>query len=346
MENIQQVTVHTLKRSVFLILALSVMLSGCNLFNLGGQPATDETPAAEAATPAIPTPATLAPTLDTALSTPTATPTGASGDLAPTPIPPPTEIAPPTVEGEEGGTPAPATPDISGPGISINPALGEPGEVVHVDGDGFGPYAAVTLHWCAPDGPTGPVYWDEMADENGSFEVDLIVPPAAQWPGGAPKEGDMLQLRAKSEKLGDYYYWANFTYVKRFIPAETLVQTYTNTDYGYAIDLPNAWTWSWEEDDTSDVRFLSPSAKGRGFIRVVNTSDMGAAVSAVMAAEATGQSYTTEQKQLGAHTGVEAKAGNGLIVWFISHGGRIYALSFTKDNGEFHAIIASSFRFT
>lgn len=341
------------KRFLLLIASAALILSGCNLFNaLAGQPiAAEASPTPETGNPPPGTPFTLAPTLEQGPVLGTPTPTSEGGS-APTPLPEPTQILPatPASEGGEapagGGetTPVVPTPAASGPGISLSPAVGEPGDVVIVTGSGFEPNTTVTLHWGAPDGPPGPVYWEVETDENGEFSVGLIVPPAEQWPRNPPQERDLFQLRAYSESLGDFYYWANFTYLERFNPVTSLVLTYTSEDYGYSIDVPNGWTWDWEEDATDNVRFAAPSGTAKGFIRVIETSDVNAAIQSVMAAEAPGQSYTTTQATLGAYPGTEVTAGNGLVVWFIPQGGRVYAISFTDDNGQFYTLIASSFR--
>ena len=339
-----------LKRSgIILAGAVALLvLSGCGLF--GGQ-TTQEPPTLTPTSP-LPTlpPVTLAPTLpQVTLAPPTLTPSP-TDNLAPTALPAPTEIVPltPTPQGAEGqaasGTPAPASA-LGGPGISINPQLGEPGETIVVTGSGFPPNSTITLHWGPVNGPIGPVYWEVQSDATGAFTVGLIVLPADRWPGGAPREGDFLQLRATSPNMGGAYYWANFRYVKRFNPVTSLVQTYTNEEYGYAIDLPNGWRWSWDENEgTDDVRFTAPSGVGKGFILVLSASSAGAVIPSVMSAEFPGQTYTTAEATLGAYPGTSATTANGRTVWFIPRGGRVYVLSFTDDNGQFYLIIASSFR--
>jgi hypothetical protein len=339
-----------------LLMVAALALSGCNLLDaLAGNPLSDN-PTGEDADQGEAfsgTPVTLAPTLESFTNLGTPTPT-VEGGLGPTPLPAPTQIDPGAAQegeaaegaaaGEDELAPVVPTPAPTGPGISLSPGVGEPGEIVMVDGGGFEPNTTVALHWGPPDGDTGPLYWEEETDDDGEFSVGLIVPPADRWPGGGAEEGELFQLRAFTEELGDFYYWANFKYVERFIPEVTLVLTFENPDYGYALDLPNAWTWSWIEDFTEDVRFASGDGTSRGFVRVIGTSNVNSAIQTVMAEEAAGQSYNTEQKQLGAYPGTEASAANGLVVWFIPQGGRVYAVSFTKSDGSFYTLIASTFR--
>jgi hypothetical protein len=342
--------------TVPMLIVVALALSGCNLLDaLAGNPLPDNSPGenADEGEAFAGTPVTLAPTLEsfTGLGTPTPT---VEGGLAPTALPEPTQIEPGAAaegEADEGEAqpedelaPVVPTPAPTGPGISMTPGVGEPGEIVIVDGSGFEPNSTVSLHWGPPNGDTGPVYWEEETDDDGNFSVGLIVPPAERWPGGSPDEGELFQLRAFSEDLGDFYYWANFKYVDRFIPEASLVLTFENPDYGYAVDLPNAWTWNWVEDFTEDVRFASGDGASTGFVRVIETSNVNSAIQTVMAEEAAGQSYNTEQKQLGAYPGTEATAANGLVVWFIPQGGRVYAVSFTRSDGTFYTLVASTFR--
>lgn len=352
------------KRIGFMVLVgiLMLALSGCTLINLAGDEEGEQPLEEGAALPGQPTPTIeLAPTLPPgtvdpeAMSPPTLTPgpegeqagDAAAGDGAPTAMPAPTEIVPEGGEAAEGDSEdEPINPELIipvGPGVSIDPQLGEPGELVMVDGDGFEPGEEVFLYWIARDGTIGSEpYFEITADENGSFSVGLLVLPADQWPNAPPNEGDQLQLRAYTKKLGDYYYWADFMYVKRFDQNTSLVLYYYNDTYPYEIDLLNLWTWYDEEQD--NVRFEAPSGIGKGFIRVVEGASMASTIKAVMAVEAPGQTYTTEDKTLGAYQGTEVVATNGLTVWFIPGSGRIYAVSFTDDAGNFSTLIASSFR--
>lgn len=350
------------KRIGYLVLVgtLTLILSGCTLINLAGDEGGEQPVEEGAVQPGQPTPTIeLAPTLPpgtvdpAAMSPPTLTP-GAEGEQAadaaadagtePTAMPAPTEIVPEGEEGEEGD--APVNPELVipvGPGVSIEPQLGEPGELVMVDGDGFEPGEEVFLYWTARDGTIGSEpYYEITADENGSFSVGLLVLPADQWPNAPPNEGDQLQLRAYTKKLGDFYYWADFMYVKRFNQNTSLVLTYYSDMYPYEIDLLNLWTWDDEEEE--NVRFASGSGIGKGFIRVVEGASMTSTIKAVMQVEAPGQTYTTEEKTLGAYQGIEAVASNGLVVWFIPGSNRIYVVSFTDDAGNFSTLIASSFR--
>ena len=213
-----------------------------------------------------------------------------------------------------------------------------------VYGDGFKASVPVTLHWAEPDGETGPVYYEVETDDKGSFEVGLIVPPADRWPGGPPEERDILQLRAMAEELGPgNYYYADFTYIQR-VGQTALVLTYANDDYGYTVSVPNGWKWSWEGEDTSDVRFESPTGTGGGFIRVLNEADVQAAIQTVMAEEFPGQGYTTGNMTAGAYPGTQVTADNERVVQFIPASGRVYALSFANENGQFALSIAGSFR--
>jgi hypothetical protein len=211
-------------------LAMLLALAACGL---GGLPPTPTlTPEMPGFTPTL---AELAPTLET---TPLAAPTDS---LAPTPLPPPTQILPPTA------APTNATQQLTpgaaptGPGITLNPALGEPKDTVIVNGTGWPAGAEIILHWGPPTGPTGPDYTTVKADANGSFNVGLIVPPVEDWPGGAPKERDLFQLRATSPETDPFYYWANFTYIKRFQPvtaAPTSATTSTDTPTPTATPTP------------------------------------------------------------------------------------------------------------
>lgn len=188
------------------MLALTViLLAGC-----ASQPPEEDVVIATETQVATPTPPTLAPTL------PPITPTL---NLAPTALPAPTQIEPPTaVPADATGTPGTA---ILEAGIRIEPALGEPGDIIIVEGRGFQPGAQIDLHWNPVGGPTGPVYLTVEADANGFFSVGIYVPAAEKWPGGAPKDRDIFQLRATSPTLGDRYFFANFTYLTRFQPQPT-----------------------------------------------------------------------------------------------------------------------------
>ncbi len=320
---------------------LAIMLTGCALFapqeaDLVG----DVTPTRPVTLPTATLPI-LAPTLPPASEETASPPPEEQTAAAPTPLPEPTQIAPPTGEAE-----TPLVPNIdvgSGPGISLSEQLGQPGETVVVIGSGFPPLRRVTLHWGPVEGPLGPLAAETVADAEGSFEISLVVPESAQWPGGSADELESIQLRAKSETWADTeYFWTNFRYVIRFNPVSSLVLPYTNTDYGYQVTVPNGWTWSWEEDDTSNVRFTGVGM-GRGFVRVLSGTTVSAAIQTVMAAEAPGQSYTTGSAAYGAYPGTQATAANGLTVVFIERGGRVYALSFTDDNGQFFAAVIASF---
>lgn len=324
---------------ILLITSITATLTGCSFPGLpgGADEAATETAAAIPSPSPSPFPTQLPPTL-----TPTGTPTPTVA--APTEIPAPTQIIPATVAADVTGTPGtPGAPaPSSGAGITITPAVGEPGDAVIVNGSGFPANAHVTLHWGPVGGPHGPVYWELDADASGAFVIDLLIPPAAKWPGGAPKERDLLQLQARSEAIDDNFYFANFTYVKRFNPQTSLVLAYANKTYGYKLDVPNGWKW--DDADAANVRFSAPSGNARGFVRTLTSTDVNAAIQTVMAAEASGQTFTSTTASLGAYNGTQVTAANGLIVWFISSGGRIYALNFVDGNGQFFTTVAATFR--
>lgn len=144
----------------------------------------------------------------TVLTLPTFTPAPIAS-AAPTALPQPTQIAPPTEP--PTSVIAPTEP----PGITISETIGSPGRALTMRGSGFAPERDVTLHWGPVDGPLGPVALTVRADSSGAIEVELNVPPADQWPGGSAEEGEFIQLRAKSDYWADtQYYWANFRYVK------------------------------------------------------------------------------------------------------------------------------------
>jgi hypothetical protein len=330
---------------ISLFISAMAILASCNF--PGATTDTKESVSEAAAEGNLPSPTamTLAPTLPATTPVPTVnpvTPTLAT-ELAPTPLPPPTQIVPSTMEPEASGTPV-----QEGPILTMNPAVGEPGDIVIIDGSGFQAGIHVTLHWGPVGGPPGPVYWELDADENGMFSEGLIVPPANKWPGGSPKERDLFQLQARWEETMDglpvtFYRFANFTYVKRFNPETTLILTCENLTYGYKLDVPNGWSWDDSEDD--NFRFSAPSGIGKGFVRVLEGADVNAAIQTVMAEEASGQTFSSAAAALGAHSGTKVTADNGLVVWFIPYNGRVYALSFTNDSGQFYEIIAASFRF-
>ncbi len=330
-------------RRQFLISVVVILLavSGCNL--LGG---SDE-PAVEATLPepgigVIPTAYNLAPTLApgaaiTATPAPTVEPaTGEAGgeDLAPTPLPEPTQIVP-DVAPTEGPAAAPASGGGDGdPGIFIAPQLGAAEEIIVVSGVNWPPNVKVSLHWAEPGGETGPVYWEVTTDENGRFEVGLIVPPTDRWPGGEPQERDLLELRALTPSIEYQYYWATYTYIPPIDPIGSLILPFTNPDYPYSISVPNLWTWYWNEDDTTDVRFSSPGGVGYGVVLVVPGSNAANVVPGIMAQEVPGESYTTGDLSTSGYTGVEATTADGTVVQFIQSGGNIYVVSFTDDNGN------------
>lgn len=314
-------------RAAFIITAiLAMMLAACSRPVAPTLPA--ETQAAIAPT-AEPTATPPPPPTTTPL--PTATPEPTPTRSTPTPLPEPTRIGP-TQQGNEGE--ATRTPSGSA-GISIEPNLGRPGDTVTISGDGFAPGEVVTLHWAALDG-TGMTAFEEVeADENGSFTRRIAVPPAANWPGGPAQEGDQLQIRATSASLGEgNFYYANFRYLTPFGVADAPALPYENQEYGYRIEVPDGWTWSWVTGDTSDVRFSSTSGSGNGFIRVESGTDVEALIPVIMAEEFPGQGYTTGLLGAGAYPGTQATTDSGRTVQFIPSGGRTYVLSFVADNGQ------------
>jgi len=341
-----------MNRKYLLVAALIValVLSGCNFTNALGGPSDVPLPTLTPAVEFNPTAAVLAPTLGPVgtLSPPTLTPSP-QGQEGPTPLPAPTQIGVPTAtpggsaaSGDQPSSP-PSSGSSSGPGITVNPQLGEPGDITIVEGSGFSPNVEVVLHWGSPDGDTGPEYWKLDTDERGNFSVGLIVPLKEDWPGGNPKEGDYIQIRATAEELRDFYYWANYRYIKRFGGTTSLALTFQNTDWDYEIDVPNGWTWTWTEDKTENVRFASPSGSGKGFVRVIETTSVTSAISTVMTAEGL-TATSSAQATLGNFPGTEVKTSNGRTVWFIPARGRIYALSFVDDAGQFFQAIAASLR--
>lgn len=349
--------------SILLLITLVFALVGCGI--LGGDDATQaaDDQAADIALTATSTPLALAPTLagTTPESPPQAAGESENGDSAggsdvgessggPTPLPEPTQIGAPTAAPEGSGDEAAAdngeAPVVNtgstGPGITIAPQLGEPLDVVVVNGSGFEPNEEVTFHWGAPSGNTGPEYWSMETDANGNFQIGLKVPPADRWPGAPPEERDLLQLRVFAESLDENYYFANFTYIPRVNSITSLVQTYTNDEFGYSISIPNLWTWSWVEDDTTDVRFDSPNA-GTGFVRVEAGTNVSGLISSVMGQEFSGQTYTTRSISVGKYPGTEALLDGGRVVQFIPSDGQTYILSFINDNGAYDTNIHGSF---
>lgn len=331
-----------MKRLTFAIIAALLLAAlACNApFTIGqGEPTPETSPSPEVTvSPTI----ELAPTLPPVDFTPTIDP----DEVTPTEDPTPTELPPPTEIGEEGdeeeaGEEAEVALPTEGPGISIEPNLGEPGEVVVVEGRGFAPNITVTLHWGSTGGPTGPVAAEVETDDSGAFLRSVRVPEAAAWPGGQPKERDLLQLRAKYEK--DFYYFANYTYLIRFNP-QVPVLKFDNVDEGYSITVLNGWTWKWEEDFTDDVRFKSPSGKGTGFVRV-ETGTVNAVIPVVMGEEFPSQTYTTATSAVGKYPGTQATLSNGLIVVFIPSGNKVFVMSFTNDSGQNSLEVLGTFTF-
>lgn len=327
-------------RRQFLISVVVIVLavSGCTLLDGGDQPAVEAT-LPEPGMGVIPTAYNLAPTLApgaaiTATPAPVEPATGEAGgdDLAPTPLPEPTQIVP-----DVAPTNAPAAAPASGggddsPGIFIAPQLGAAEQVILVSGVNWPPEVKVSLHWAEPGGETGPVYWEVTTDENGRFEVGLIVPPTDRWPGGEPQDRDLIELRAMTSSLEYQYYWATYTYIPTSV--SSLVLPFTNPDYPYSISVPNLWTWYWDEEDTTDVRFSSPGGVGYGVVLVIPGSSAESVVPGIMAQEAPGESYTTGDLSTSGYTGVEATTADGTVVQFIQSGGNIYVVSFTDDNGN------------
>lgn len=258
-------------------------------------------------------------------------------------MPEPTEIAAATATPEGSSTARPA--GGSEPNMVISPQLGEPRDTVLVTVSNYPPSSALEFYW-EPEcrWPQGEPYYEDEVDEQGKLEIGLIVLPAARWPDAPPEEGDSIWLIAQSDVGGGLFRCAEFVYLARYNAGTTLVLTYTNTDYGYSIKVPNAWEWSWVGDDTSDVRFKSPSGAGKGFVRVISGMDVNAILPGVMAAEFPGRNYTTGDVTVGSYSGTQATTDNGTIVLFIPHNGRTYALSFVGDSGQPTSTIMASFR--
>jgi hypothetical protein len=329
-------------RKLLLSSVLLLLLAGCR-GNVAGQSA--ESTFEPTLSLATATPFALAATLSPDTPVPSSA-TPESTRAVPTALPEPTLIvdASPTAG---AGTSVPGPVTGSGePSIVISPQLGAPRDIVVVTGSGWPANATVSLHWGAPDGPTGPLYWEVETDERGFFEIGLIVLPADRWPGGPPEDRDVLQLRALSPALGDYYYFANFTYIPPLDPVYSLVQTFTNEEYDYQISVPNLWTWSWIEDDVTDVRFQSPTEIGYGFVLVYTGTDPAAIIPTVMAREAAGLEYTTGPTSVGAYPGTEAVTSTGMVLQFIPANGYIFVLSFVNDNNEPAYNILSSLALT
>ena len=279
------------------------------------------------------------------------------GGGGPTPLPAPTLIGVDTDGGEDGGEgegdggttgdtggttdgggddadsniPDPSR-DRGGPGISLTPALGEPGETTLVNGSGFAPGETVTLHWGKPGQDTGPEYWSVEASEQGNFEVGLIVPTSDLWYGGAG-EGDYLELRAVAESLDFNYFWASFRWIERFDPVETLALEFENPDWDYSITVPFGWTWTWEGEDSHNVRFRSGTGRGEGWIRIATTTNVDAAINAIMDAEGLTES-SREDKVLGNFPGTQVNLADGTYVWFVPARERVYVLYIIDDNGN------------
>ena len=341
-----------------ILTALPLLLAGCSLLGGAASPAAEPTLTPTATSQPTPTQIALAPTLAQGpLAPPTltvgpGTPTteGVQGGQAPTALPQPTQIAPATATAE--GSAAGATPGetsaapaaSSGPGITLSPQLGEPGETVVVNGSGFAPNSHISFYWThKPNDALGKVYYETDADDNGAFQIGLIVLPANRWPGGPPtKQGDDIWLVVTSDAQPFYRYYAQYMYLPR-TGQNTLVLKYTNTDYGYSIGAPNGWTWSWQGDDTTDVRFQSPSGSGKGFVRVVASADVNAVIASVMAQEFAGQTYTTATGSAGTVPATRVTASNGRVAFFAVANGRTYVISFVGDDGKPQETIMGSF---
>ncbi len=344
-----------IRKLILVTLTLAALtLTGCNLTSALGGPSAPTGTLTPTATSIAPTIAALAPALGAdPLNTPTSAPAVTllpTSQGGPTPLPAPTQIGAPTTNPTTQTTPNPAA--ASGPtatasrnesttGISLVPAMGEPGDLIMVYGDGFPANRKIPLHWSGPGGALGPVYYEVETDDKGSFEVGLYVPAADKWPDPPPAELEVLVLHA----LHDIYdYWAGFTYVERFDAVTSLVQTMTSEEFSYSIGLPNGWGWEWDEDEPEYVWFIAPSGVGKGFVRVVETTDVNAAIAAVMAAENLAAS-SKRTATLGTFpNSTEVTATSGRIVWFISARNRVYALSFVDDSGQLYTIIMNSFK--
>jgi hypothetical protein len=342
-----------------ILTALPLLLAGCSLLGGAASPAVEPTLTPTATAQPTATLVALAPTLAQGpISPPTLTPSqtpgpgtptaeGVQGGQAPTALPQPTQIAPATAtaEGSAAGETSAAPAASSGPGITLSPQLGEPGETVVVNGSGFAPNSHISFYWThKPNDALGKVYYETDADDNGAFQIGLIVLPGDRWPGGPPtKQGDDIWLVATSDAQPFYRYYAQYLYLPR-TGQNTLVLKYTNTDYGYSIGAPNGWTWSWQGDDTTDVRFQSPSGSGKGFVRVVASADVNAVIASVMGQEFAGQTYTTATGSAGTVPATRVTASNGRVAFFAVANGRTYVISFVGDDGKPQETIMGSFK--
>jgi hypothetical protein len=352
-------------------LLVILILTACNVPPLQQEDGGDGLPTLTPTTGPAPTSAvTLAPTLPPDAGDALPADSGGDGGTTtgdaeggPTPLPAPTLIGSDSGEGEADGgeadsggdsgdttgdaaeptadIPDPAR-DRGGPGISLNPALGEPGEVTVVSGSGFEAGETVTLHWGKPGKDTGPEYWSVEASEQGNFEVGLIVPPADQWYNGAG-EGDYLELRAVADSLDFNYYWASFRWIERFDPVETLALEFENPDWDYSITVPYGWTWTWAGEDSHNVRFSSGTGRGTGWIRIATTTNVDAAISAIMDAEGLTEA-SREDKVLGNFPGTQVNLADGDYVWFIPARERVYVLFIKDDNGNMFETSMKTFK--
>jgi hypothetical protein len=271
------------------------------------------------------------------------TPTPTTG--GPTPIPPPTRIPSPTQPPEgEAAEPSlePTATEGAGPYVEIEPNLGPLGTGVRVSGRRFPASSTISLSWVGPGGQSEQ-FTEVVAGTEGEFTLSLTIP--SQWPGGAPVEGQNLQLSAITGQGGDTYVaWANFRYVEPWVPPETLSVTYRNDTYHYAIDLPAGWQFS--DSNPANVRFTGP-AGGSGFVRVVEGVDENTAANALMAELAPGQATTRSPSALGGNSGLRVVVdATGQVYWFLPHAGRIYTLHFEATTADTSNLILSSFRFT
>lgn len=275
---------------------------------------------------------------------PTLTATPAQFRPTVTPLPPPTElplVTPPTATVIPTITPTP-TRDPNVLTVLMEPNLGDLETLVRLEGLGFEPESEVELFWTEPDEkPSGAPDATVETDEAGTFKATLTVP--AVWPGGTPEERDLLELRAVGDEGRSA--WATYTYVVPFTGFVAPASTYTNTVYGYSVDLPPGWVA--QDADAANVLFGPEGETAASFIRVISEADVGAAIATVMDEVAAGASYDIEDSKLGAEEGKRVTVtDSGQVYWFLGQGGRTYALHFVADDATVAEFTYTTFRFS
>jgi hypothetical protein len=223
----------------------------------------------------------------------------------------------------------------------MEPNLGELNQSVRITAYGFVPDSIVALHWTQPGvAPGGAAFQTVKVDDSGEFAVTVTVPTI--WPGGTPTEHAFIELRAVGEE--NHQAWASYAYVPPFQPFVAPGDTYTNSTYGYAVDLPSGWGGL--DSNPADVLFGPGGAANGSFIRVVADPDVNAVIDAIMAEVASGQSYAAEDGLLGALSGQRVVVDDGQVYWFLEQGGSTYVLHFVADDAAVAEFTYSTFRFT